>query len=374
MEGIRLMNTTKKNLTLLLILLSAGCGDSPKTTENADTGTGPSDTSASGPTTAGPGSADGTGTADTGGTGTATGTATGETTDNPTSNGPTSATLTSSTETDGPCGGAPVFETDIVPILTASCGANDNACHSRVAYAAAVNSDCRGWLALEDVPLGSVYYAGPDEGQPTGCSDMELYMRLMQLDAWQCEQFDPRIRYVVPCKPEESYIIHKIDGGPYCSLGQNMPSQPMPLGMPLPQAELDTIKAWIAAGAPRLGDACPIDCDGPDPGTTGDTTSSTTSETTNGGEQDPIAQINHPGDGENRPVNVDIPFVGLGTDPQDGMIPGNMLVWTSDLEGQIGVGGNFNAPLTMVGMHTITLTATDSDNNVGIDSLMLNIQ
>ena len=56
------------------------------------------------------------------------------------------------------------------------------------------------------------------------------------------------------------------------------------------------------------------------------------------------------------------------------MIPPNQLVWTSDLEGQIGIGDNFNAPLTMVGTHTITLTATDSDNNQGSASIVLNIE
>jgi hypothetical protein len=148
-------------------------------------------------------------------------------------------------------------------------------------------------------------------------------------------------------------------------------SQPMPLGKPVDPTEREIIKAWIAAGAPRLGDPCPIDCDGPDPGHDGrdDGRHGTT-----GVGQAPVAQINHPGDGEDRPVNVDIPFIGLANDAEDGMIPAGDLVWTSDLEGQIGVGDNFNAPLTMVGMHTITLTATDSDNNIGIDSIVLNIQ
>ena len=39
-----------------------------------------------------------------------------------------------------------------------------------------------------------------------------------------------------------------------------------------------------------------------------------------------------------RKVNVDIPFVGLANDPQDGKVPADKLIWTSDLEGQIGVG------------------------------------
>jgi hypothetical protein len=169
------------------------------------------------------------------------------------------------------------------------------------------------------------------------------------------------MRYVTPCKPEESYIIRKIDGGPYCSLNSNgmpVPTQPMPMGKVLDQAQIDTITAWIAAGAPRLGDECPIDCGGgPDPGP-----------------QNPVAQINHPGDGEDRQVNVPIPFIGLANDPQDGMIPADQLVWTSDIEGQIGVGDNFNAPLTMVGQHTVTLTATDIDGNEGTASIVLNVQ
>jgi len=351
------MRTTMKSLACIFLVI--GCGDSPKSTgSDGETGTG--DTSAGdptgSPTTTSPGS----------GTGTATGTEGGDPTGNPTGNpsgdpsgdpsGPTT-TMTSSSETDTGCGGAPVFETDIIPILKASCGAGDNACHSRVAYSADVKANCRGWLALEDESLGSLYYAGPMEGQPTGCSDMELYMRLTTLDAWQCEQFDPRVRYVVPCKPEESYLIHKIDGGPYCALSQDVPSQPMPLGKPLPAPELETLKEWIAAGAPRLGDPCPIDCNPVDPGP-----------------QDPVAQINHPGDGETRKVNVDIPFIGLANDPQDGKVPADKLIWTSDLEGQIGVGEMFNAPLSMVGKHTITLTATDIDGNEGKASLVLNME
>ncbi len=348
-----MMRTTTTTLAWMFPLLVISCGDSPKST-GSDAETGSPETSSNptnGPTTttAGTGSA----------TGTATGTEGSDVTGNPSgdSSGPTTTTVTSSSETDTGCGGAPVFETDIVPILNASCGAGDNACHSRVAYSADVNANCRGWLALEDEPLGSLYYAGPMAGQPTGCSDMELYMRLTTLDAWQCEQFDPRVRYVVPCKPEDSYLIHKIDGGPYCALSQDVASQPMPLGKPLSAPELETLKAWITAGAPRLGDTCPINCEGPDPGP-----------------QDPIAQIHHPGDGEIRKVNVDIPFIGLANDPQDGKVPADKLIWTSDLEGQIGVGEMFNAPLAMVGKHTITLTATDIDGNEGKASVVLNME
>jgi hypothetical protein len=347
--------STTKILAWSLPLFLLGCGDGPKST-GSDAETGATNTAtgdATGSPTTGPGTATGT-------AGDPSGDPTGITTGDPSGDpgGPTTTTMTSASDTGTGCAGAPVFETDIIPILNASGGAGDNACHSRAAYAADAKADCRGWLALEDEPLGSVYYAGPTEGQPTGCPDIELFMRLTTLDAWQCEQFDPRVRYVVPCKPEESYLIHKVDGGPLCSLSEGVPSQPMPLGKPLPPDELATLRAWIAAGAPRVGDACPIDCDGDiDPGP-----------------QDPVAQINHPGDGEVRKVDVDIPFVGLATDPQDGMVPADKLMWTSDLEGPIGVGENFSAPLTMVGKHTITLTATDIDGNEGTASLVLTME
>ncbi len=87
----------------------------------------------------------------------------------------------------------------------------------------------------------------------------------------------------------------------------------------------------------------------------------------------PTANINHPGDGEMRPAGVDIPFIGVANDPEDGALTGPAMVWTSNLAGQIGTGETFNAPLA-AGMHVVTLTATDSDGNTGTDSITLIIQ
>src|SRR5262245_48209119 len=81
----------------------------------------------------------------------------------------------------GGCAAIPMFETDIVPIFEKSCGAKDNACHSRVAYGADKDLNCGGWLSLENAAIGSQIYAGPDIGQSTGCPDMPLYERLTQL-------------------------------------------------------------------------------------------------------------------------------------------------------------------------------------------------
>lgn len=86
----------------------------------------------------------------------------------------------------------------------------------------------------------------------------------------------------------------------------------------------------------------------------------------------PFAQINHPGDGETRPAAAAIPFVGVGRDLEDGSLSGSSLIWTSDLSGMFGEGEMFNVPLT-AGMHTITLTVTDSDGNTDSTSIALTI-
>ena len=350
----------------LIPMLRVACKDGAETSGvGTGSGTEPADTSAGSvtePTTGGTNPGTGTGSAT--GNGTTSGDPTGNPTGDPTGDPPTTTETTATStgaDTSTDCADAPRFESDIIPILEASCGSGAIACHSREAYGATADRDCRGWVTFENAPLGAEFYSGPNEGNPTGCPDLDLYDRLINLDSWQCEAYEPKMRYVAPCKPEESYVVRKIDGGPYCSEKVNdMPvmSQPMPMGMVLDPKSVKTIKDWIAFGAPRIGDdPCAACGDDPDPGP-----------------QDPVAQINHPGDGEVRKVNVDIPFVGFADDPQDGKVPADKLIWTSDLEGQIGVGENFNAPLSMVGKHTITLTATDIDGNEGTASLVLNME
>ncbi len=92
------------------------------------------------------------------------------------------------------------------------------------------------------------------------------------------------------------------------------------------------------------------------------------------GAMNPVATINHPGEGETRDANDPIPFVGVATDPQDGDLMGSALVWTSsELSTPIGTGAMFDATLPP-GTHVITLTATDSDSNTGTDTITLTIQ
>jgi hypothetical protein len=287
-----------------------------------------------------------------------------------TSNGSTStgSTSTGSASTGG-TGGAPAampfFETDIVPIFTKSCGAGDTGCHHEVAYAATKAQDCRGWLALKDMPLGSQIYGGPMDGTPTGCPDLPLYERLIQLSAWQ-ECGGKQKKYIVPCDVEASYVFDKIDTGPFCDSAPNVPSAKMPLGKEMDPNERETIRAWILAGAPTKSGKG-VNCNG------GSSTSSASSTGSGMMGQAPSAKINHPGDQEMRPANVAIPFVGVGTDPEDGTLSGASLVWTSNLTGLIGTGASFSAPLT-AGTHVVTLKVTDSNMNTSTASLTLYIQ
>lgn len=90
--------------------------------------------------------------------------------------------------------------------------------------------------------------------------------------------------------------------------------------------------------------------------------------------EDPVPQINHPGDMECRVVNQSVPFVGVATDPQEGALTGASLVWVSSVDGQIGTGAQFDHTPTSVGNHVITLTATDADGNTGTDQITLIVQ
>jgi hypothetical protein len=144
----------------------------------------------------------------------------------------------------------PDFQRDIVPILLASCGGGNPACHARNAYFPTADQDCRGWVSFEDVLLGSSFddldpaTNGPPEGS-IDCPDRSLHARLLELAPWEC---DASWRYVAPGSLDDSYIYRKLTEGDVCGDFRVMP--PPGEGYAITQDQMDALAAWILAGAP----------------------------------------------------------------------------------------------------------------------------
>jgi TonB family protein len=75
----------------------------------------------------------------------------------------------------------------------------------------------------------------------------------------------------------------------------------------------------------------------------------------------PTATIAGPAGGSSFPAGTPVTLVGTGTDPEDGELRDASLVWTSDLDGEIGIGQSVTTSGLSIGVHTITLTVADSN-------------
>ncbi len=87
----------------------------------------------------------------------------------------------------------------------------------------------------------------------------------------------------------------------------------------------------------------------------------------------PSASISSPVNGSMFDEGVSVSFAGSATDAQDGSLTGLSLVWTSNLDGAIGTGTSFAKTDLSVGLHTIVLTATDSDGATAATSVQITI-
>ena len=115
----------------------------------------------------------------------------------------------------------------MIPFFERSCGTANSACHVKEAYGASSAKACRGWLTLENAPLGSKFYSGASNGQPTGCPDLSLHDRLTKLDAWQ-EPGGQQRKYVKPGDSANSYLYNKMAGGPFGDDRPGVASEAMP--------------------------------------------------------------------------------------------------------------------------------------------------
>lgn len=75
----------------------------------------------------------------------------------------------------------------------------------------------------------------------------------------------------------------------------------------------------------------------------------------------PTAAVSNPAENDTFQQGQEISFAGSGSDPEDGALAGDALVWTSDLDGQIGTGPSFLHSGLSAGQHAIRLTVTDTN-------------
>jgi len=85
----------------------------------------------------------------------------------------------------------------------------------------------------------------------------------------------------------------------------------------------------------------------------------------------PSVFITSPVDGSPFDSGTGILFEGTASDTEDGDLT-TSLVWTSDIDGQIGMGGSFSTILSD-GNHTITASVTDSGGNTGSASVSITV-
>ena len=79
--------------------------------------------------------------------------------------------------------------------------------------------------------------------------------------------------------------------------------------------------------------------------------------------------ITAPLDGTVQDFDDDFLFIASASDPEDGALAGASIVWRSDMiVAPVGSGVSITT-LLVPGMHAVTCTATDSDGNVGTDTI-----
>jgi len=87
----------------------------------------------------------------------------------------------------------------------------------------------------------------------------------------------------------------------------------------------------------------------------------------------PTATITSPASESVFDIDTPIEFQGTGSDAEDGSLTGDALAWSSSIDGPFGAGTSLIVDLS-VGDHTITLTATDSEQATGSADISITIE
>jgi hypothetical protein len=86
----------------------------------------------------------------------------------------------------------------------------------------------------------------------------------------------------------------------------------------------------------------------------------------------PTVTISAPADGASYSEGDWIAFLGSASDLEDGDLT-TSLVWSSNLAGNIGVGGSFSRTDLTPGVHTITASVADSGDLTGTDQVIITV-
>ena len=86
----------------------------------------------------------------------------------------------------------------------------------------------------------------------------------------------------------------------------------------------------------------------------------------------PAVTIMTPFDATTFGSGASVGFTGDASDTEDPGLTSADLVWTSDIDNQIGTGASFSTTLSD-GNHTITAAASDSDNKTGTDVIAITV-
>lgn len=88
----------------------------------------------------------------------------------------------------------------------------------------------------------------------------------------------------------------------------------------------------------------------------------------------PSASIDGPEDEANFDEGVAIAFQATASDPEDGDLTGESVVWESDVDGEFGTGPSVDASDLSLGHHIVTLTVTDSEGATATDQIGVRVR
>jgi len=87
----------------------------------------------------------------------------------------------------------------------------------------------------------------------------------------------------------------------------------------------------------------------------------------------PVAAITSPPDGSEYTEGAMVTLNGTGTDEEDGVLIEDSLVWTSNRDGDLGTDMALSTSALSIGLHSITLTVTDSHGASHSDTINISI-